>query len=132
MGGGAIEPDRALYIHFGGSIESKRRWVITFPPKMPRLFSLNGEAAEWLSLFGDPDSHELAKMRRICIAGFRNKLANDVRLMKQEAISRLQQNTNDDTAQELAREKAWWSDRRAKVAGIAAPFLPSSSRSSKE
>ena len=118
---GGIEPGRALYVHFGGSIESKRRWCITFPPKLPRVFSLNGDAGAWLQLFGEPGSHDLAKMRRICISGFTQKLGPDTRLIKAETITRLTKQADDETMVEMEREKAWWQHRLS--ADIAEPFV---------
>ena len=99
---------KALFdVRSGGSIEVKRWHTITFPPRLPRLFSLNGDVQAWMGIFGTGSQHETAKMRRIAIAGYTTPFADALRLIRPSALKHLASIEAQEAEAELAAEREW-------------------------
>ena len=79
---------------------------------MPRLFSFNSDARSLVRVFGRPDSHQKAQLKRVCIAGYDE-------LVTTKLISfRAQQNAanliDEDNQEQLQLERDYWLSREGR------------------
>ena len=90
----------------GGVIEAKRWHPIIFPAGMPRLFSLNGDVSDWLSLFGG--AHDNARLRRIAIARMKQPLPRTMKLINGFGMKHLNVAEQKTLEKAIEKNKNWW------------------------
>ena len=96
------------------------------PPNLPRLFSLNGNVKEWLSLLDAANSHDNARTRRVAIAGMKVPLPLGMQLVSDDGQSMLDDADQEALREATERERQWWlsrAGRQERCPDLAAPLM---------
>ena len=82
------------------------------PAGMPRLFSFNSNARSLLRVFGSPDAHQKAQLKRVCIAGYDELVST--KLISLSAQQSANQQHEEDNEEQVQTERDYWLSREGR------------------